>query len=1208
MADHSINDHRPTSDFDWEDVARELDNIPDQFKHARFNSVPLVVELLSSEHAEEEHQILKKQRQAIGDIIEHIIGSYHNGFNTSIHNYSQILQLFSSCSEKGEQVGRMLEEARRFLLRARNSQLHQQWFRSLYLREVINLLDVVDEVAKTPEKVDQLLRRRCFYAAALAINKVRAVMERDSVDQVGALQDVLLELQDLTKVTYEKVLHELQDHIYLRGPYSIVAERDNQQRNSADGGDVAEAAAAWGAEGDPERGPGGEGAAIGAPAESVYRSTGMSQWFAGVEHSTEFMAKIAKSEESDADKYCRVLVECIQCIGWGEHAAASLRDSLQVELRGFLATEMVAASTEDLATSNMLSPRGAAKATGLVRSRPSQEWPRSESATSDYSTNGPDGGIEAATVASSPAAVATKEALEHVLDRSCLVLANHRHLIQLLRTTAAEQEALMAPMGRSVTPDVAGASGGRATPPLAGDGEDAVVDSRPQYTLAEVYNCMQGALLDFLCLLLCTTASTLANSESATSDDKDPPIAATSAPTGGLEVAPPAPTGNTGKSSSERIFFQFQLRLAPPTSPTTSPVGARNPFSLRLPPGTPRADPLASGRAGSAWDAVVAAATPRGDVSKMVAVLLPNQDMFPFVRIPAPARVYLSAAVFRPLLQFLDQSEIIAEAATTSSIKKQLRAFVEDYTQETLLPTLRNHYRNRITYSLSAADAFRLQARAHTVYSPLVERGRPVLVGILRAEAVIRELVCWARALPMYAGDITVLVETLHVRMLDKARNLYFETIMGCESGTLAAQRDIIEAMAAHPTDAVLRGAEFAATAAVPGSPMQRRQAMMQSAATSASMPDAALLDLLFKLGPLKRESLLLERSKLVLLGALADSLFYVVESIQGYKDTPGFLYSNRNESRMGSLKLGARAAEKVRENVRLSSTGNQRGEGQALMQVLERASQGSVSPGLSPDNGPLSYAGDGPPGLTLPGRAGNTPTTSGRVLRRNDSTLTTTLADLAERYRQLAYLCLRTLRIEMRLQCIFFLQPLSRGSYNEVADRKEKEGFVALLAKQLSSVEEEMTPYIPEATRVCLFGGLHHLVYAIFMKAVEGMQYVNWRGINLLLRNCSALEQAVLSAGAAGTADPDAQRTMEKLRAYLQLLHLQETSFLAAVAEHPTKFSPKQYLALLKVTVQGRELSPDAEPNLMKLLPLQKPIETDPAAAAPAVAAAPTQ
>ncbi|CAL9220413.1 unnamed protein product [Arabidopsis halleri] len=177
-------------------LREELAQIDESWAAARFDSLPLVVHILTSKDREADIHILKEQSDVVEEVVDEVVHAYHGGFNKAIQNYSQILRLFSESTEKIGDLKHDLAEAKQSL-GARNKQLHQLWYRSVTLRHIISLLDQIEGIAKVPSRIEKLIADKQFYAAIQVYLQSSLMLEREGLQTVGALQDVRSELTKL---------------------------------------------------------------------------------------------------------------------------------------------------------------------------------------------------------------------------------------------------------------------------------------------------------------------------------------------------------------------------------------------------------------------------------------------------------------------------------------------------------------------------------------------------------------------------------------------------------------------------------------------------------------------------------------------------------------------------------------------------------------------------------------------------------------------------------------------------------------------------------------------------------------------------------------------------------------------------------------------------------------------------------------------------
>ena len=90
---------------DWREVERELEELPEDFKdQGAFDSLPHVVEILRTLDPSQALGELRDRQQRVEALVDDIVKGYHGGFNKSIHNYSEILRLFTEAQTQGKSI------------------------------------------------------------------------------------------------------------------------------------------------------------------------------------------------------------------------------------------------------------------------------------------------------------------------------------------------------------------------------------------------------------------------------------------------------------------------------------------------------------------------------------------------------------------------------------------------------------------------------------------------------------------------------------------------------------------------------------------------------------------------------------------------------------------------------------------------------------------------------------------------------------------------------------------------------------------------------------------------------------------------------------------------------------------------------------------------------------------------------------------------
>ncbi|CAK9159672.1 unnamed protein product [Ilex paraguariensis] len=165
--------------------------------------------------------------------------------------------------------------------------------------------------------------------------------------------------------------------------------------------------------------------------------------------------------------------------------------------------------------------------------------------------------------------------------------------------------------------------------------------------------------------------------------------------------------------------------------------------------------------------------------------------------------------------------------------------------------------------------AFRPRAHAAAIYMPLVEKGRPVLQGLLAIDFLAKEVLGWAQAMPKFSGDLVKYVQTFLERTYERCRTSYMEAVLEKQSYMLIGRHDVENLMRVDP-----------ASACLPNSLGLGNMEINASDAESVEV-EMDMSELLLNLRPIKQENLIRDDNKLILLASLSDSLEYVADSIE---------------------------------------------------------------------------------------------------------------------------------------------------------------------------------------------------------------------------------------------------------------------------------------------------------------------------------------
>ncbi|KAG2318091.1 hypothetical protein Bca52824_021213 [Brassica carinata] len=808
----------------------ELARIDESWAVARFDSLPHVVHILTSKDRETDVLLLKEQSDVVEEVVDEVVHAYHGGFNKAIQNYSQILRLFSESTEKLGDLKHDLAEAKRSL-GTRNKQLHQLWYRSVTLRHIIALLDQIEGIAKVPSRIEKLIADKQFYAAIQVYLQSSLMLEREGLQTVvGALQDVRSELTKLRGALFFKILDDLHAHLYNRGEYSSVAssiyERDD---------DV--------------------------PTTTAVAASRMS---------SQPLSRRTRTLKGDSQFGVRGLTN-------GSHRASSVEESSSFD--GHDEEESV---DHDEATNSKLS------------SHHLPPW---------LSDSTPDEFIEAVRKSDDPLHVKYLQTLVQCLCMLGKVAAAGAIICQKLRPTIHEiiiskikahketrnlSKSVCSQGDRTVAAGLHFVKGQSEAYILSKEKpQNGISNSGTHLAVSPVSPLMvpggkaQAAAKDLLDSILDTIVKIFENHvvigelfelKASQHDINTPKSLPTnvnwntdseaSQVTGGYTISYPL---TVLQSECQQLICEI-LRATPEAASAdaaaqTAKVAKKASkkdkknapedgitFTFRFTDATVSISNQGADLIRQGWGKKAPNSAHEGYGS---AAVLPEQG------------IYLAASIYRPVLQFTDKITSMLPKKHSQLVNDGLLTFTENFVKDHLLPTMFVDYRKGVQQAISSAAAFRPRAHS-TTYTPTVEKGRPILQGLLAIDLLAKEVLGWAQAMPKFATDLVKYVQTFLERTFERCRTSYMEAVLKKLSYRLIGRHDIERLMRLDPASACL--------------PALLGHSVSQSEAIGS---DVELCELFLSLPSIKQDNLIRDDNKLILLASLSDSLEYVADSIE---------------------------------------------------------------------------------------------------------------------------------------------------------------------------------------------------------------------------------------------------------------------------------------------------------------------------------------
>ncbi|GMI86982.1 SUBUNIT OF EXOCYST COMPLEX 8, subunit of exocyst complex 8 [Hibiscus trionum] len=793
----------------------ELSRVDECWNAARFDSLPHVVRILTSRNREGELEILKEQIDVVEEVVDEVVHTYHGGFNKAIQNYSQILRLFSESSESIDVLKDDLAEAKR-RLSARNKQLHQLWYRSVTLRHIISSLDQIEGIAQVPARIEKLISDKQFYAAVQLHIQSALMLEREGLQTVGALQDIRSELAKLHGNLFFKVLEDLHAHLYNKGEYSSVAssmlEKDDEVPTTTavaivDGSYRMSSING----GSPYDGHTDNGSSE-PNDEKLNGGDGKD----GRVFSQKIPVWLFNStpdefvetiKKSDAPLHVKYLQTMVECLGLLHKVPAA----------GALICQRLRPTVHEIITSRIK-----AHASFINSSR---------------------SGIDRVT----QTGTTSLQFLKGQLESYQLSKQKRQHGISLAGTLLAVSPVspVMAPAGKSQV--------------AAKELLDSILDSLVRIfgnhvVVGELIESKSSLQSDMKTLKSMSTDGNLDFEASQAIGRYSIGFSLTVLQSEIQQLICEILRATPEAASADAAVQTARLASMGPTKEKSDGSEDGLTFSFRFTDATSSAPNQGANLIGQGWSKKGSNVLQEGYGS---AAVLPEQG------------IYLAASIYRPVHQFTDRIASMLPKRNSQLGNDGLLSFVETFVKDHLLPTMFVDYRKSVQQAISSPAAFRPRAHPNATYASSIEKGRPVLQGLLAIDFLAKEILAWAQAMPKFAAELMKHVQTFLERTFERCRTSYTEAVLEKQSYMIIGRHDIDKLMRRDP-----------ASACLPSAPVQLnvRNSSYESLSTDV---ESELSDLLLNLRPIKQENLIRDNNKLVLLASLSDSLEYVADSIE---------------------------------------------------------------------------------------------------------------------------------------------------------------------------------------------------------------------------------------------------------------------------------------------------------------------------------------
>ncbi|KAI9218250.1 Sec8 exocyst complex component-specific domain-containing protein [Blastocladiella britannica] len=202
---------------DVEDVLTEVRISWPFMQQEDFQEVQLALQLLDGPGGRSVrafHDMLAR----LGPAINTVVADYHGSFAFAVQHFSETLDGLDGLQRQIADMKAKLVQSREHL-QLKQFDLLGLWNKGLVFREMLRILDLVDEIQHAPAEIEALMLSKYYLSAVKLLNRVLTIANEKECTRIGALDEARRQLLALKETLFEAIVNDINAHVYLKSPF-----------------------------------------------------------------------------------------------------------------------------------------------------------------------------------------------------------------------------------------------------------------------------------------------------------------------------------------------------------------------------------------------------------------------------------------------------------------------------------------------------------------------------------------------------------------------------------------------------------------------------------------------------------------------------------------------------------------------------------------------------------------------------------------------------------------------------------------------------------------------------------------------------------------------------------------------------------------------------------------------------------------------------
>ncbi|KAG4084718.1 hypothetical protein H8356DRAFT_1743378 [Neocallimastix lanati (nom. inval.)] len=220
------------------DLLSKLDIQWDFMINEEFNPVSVALSLLDNSSLGRNEDDFNEMLDSLNKAMDIIVNESYLSFNNSIYTFSGVVGNLTDSQKRVREMKQSLIHCKE-LLQCKRSDLMQQWTKSIEYKEMIQMLDTIDELRDAPDKILELISSKHYLTATKYLLKYLEIANNIDYQSIGALDDIRHDLNIIKASIYNSLIEDLHNHIYLKSKFcTLQNSNEDNENNLFNGNDI----------------------------------------------------------------------------------------------------------------------------------------------------------------------------------------------------------------------------------------------------------------------------------------------------------------------------------------------------------------------------------------------------------------------------------------------------------------------------------------------------------------------------------------------------------------------------------------------------------------------------------------------------------------------------------------------------------------------------------------------------------------------------------------------------------------------------------------------------------------------------------------------------------------------------------------------------------------------------------------------------------